>query len=501
MAGKGRIDQKSVEFDEISELLSYSNRSNEYESEISQLIRSNSYEDEYDCSLFDTAKEEQFVRKLDFFLLSWGCVSYCIKNIDASNYKNAYVSGMKEDLNMVGNQYNLLGTFFTIGYAISAIPCQMTMSRVKASYFMGSCELLWGICTCLCAFPTTARGLYPLRFLIGIFEASSWSGMMVIFFNYYNNEELGFRAGVLGASAFVGQIFTLFLQAAIYNRFGNSQFKSWQWLFIINGIMTIAVSIVGFYFLPDTPANGGARWMNRSEIKIALRRVEKLGRVTVRRFELNQFFKAFSDHKVYYLLLAYMPWDLGLNVTSYITLWLKSIVKEDKSPRYTVQQVNLIPIIGFIIAATSMVVITKFADITQKKIHVMVFQQVCGIFGCTILSIWPSSLYLKFAGFFIMYSVQSTGAIIMSLVPEIWAKEPEIRAVITAIIVVLDYATNSWLPLVIFPAETAPIYKYGYKVSLALETASLVGCLVFYYHIYSKLNPNPRLACQLSAIA
>lgn len=35
---------------------------------------------------------------------------------------NAYVSGMKEDLNFQGNEYNLLQTFFTCGYLVGQIP-------------------------------------------------------------------------------------------------------------------------------------------------------------------------------------------------------------------------------------------------------------------------------------------------------------------------------------------------------------------------------------------
>lgn len=446
---------------------------------------------------YDTDEERAFVRKLDFFLLSWGCLSYCIKNIDLSNYKNAYVSGMKEDLNMYGNEYNLLGTFFTIGYAVAAIPCQLVMSRVKAAYFMSSCELAWGICTLLCAVPqNSAVGLYPLRFFIGAFEASSWSGMMVIFFNYYNNKELAFRAGLLGASAFVGQIITSFLQAAIYNNLGNHQVKSWQWLFIINGIMTVVVAVAGYFFVPDTPANGGARWMTKQEVAIALKRVHDQGRVTQRRFEFKQFLLAFTDKKLYYLLFAYMPWDLGLSATSYITLWLKAEENSDGSSRFTVREVNLIPTGGFLLGAISMVVITKTADITQKRIHLLVFQQVCGVIGCTILAIWPSQIALKFFGFFIMYIVQSTGAIIMSFVPEIWAKKPERRAVVTAIIVVLDFSTNSWLPLLIWPAKEAPNYHYGYKVNLGFEIASLVGCLLFYFHVYKKLKAANALESQ-----
>lgn len=446
---------------------------------------------------YETEEERKFVRKLDFYLLSWACIAYMIKNVDQSNYKNAYVSGMKEDLNMTGNQYNLLGTFFTIGYAVAAIPFQLVMTKIKPSYLLGGCELLYGIFTCLCAIPQdNVKFLYACRFFIGAFESCSWSGVMYVFFNYYNNRELGFRAGLLGASAFIGQIITLFMQAAIYNNLGDHKIKSWQYLFLINGLMTAFVALFSLYLLPDSPANGGAVWMSKREVGIALKRVNDLGRVTQRRFRFKEFLKTFKDKHFYLLLLAYMPWDLGLNATSYITLWLKSVENPDHSAKYSVRQVNLIPIGGYVIGAISMIVITKFADVTQKRIHALVFQQTCGIIGCIVLSIWPSSLGLKYFGFFIMYIVQSTGAILMSFVPEIWAKNPERRAVITAIIVILDFSTNSWLPLLIWPAKEAPNYKYGYKFNLAFEVTSFIGCNVFYFYVYKRLKDSNELESQ-----
>ncbi|KAL3297290.1 pantothenate transporter liz1 [Colletotrichum asianum] len=42
---------------------------------------------------------------------------------------NAYISGMKEDLNFEGNQYNLLLTFFTCGYLVGQVPSQFLLTR------------------------------------------------------------------------------------------------------------------------------------------------------------------------------------------------------------------------------------------------------------------------------------------------------------------------------------------------------------------------------------
>lgn len=89
----------------------------------------------------------RFLLKLDFFLMSWAFCAYLMKMIDTSNYKTAYVSGMKEDLNFMGNELNWLDSWFRIGYAIFLIPSQLILSSVPANWWLPFAEIMWGILT------------------------------------------------------------------------------------------------------------------------------------------------------------------------------------------------------------------------------------------------------------------------------------------------------------------------------------------------------------------
>ena len=46
-----------------------------------------------------------------------------VPQIDTSNITNAFVSGMKEDLNLYGNQYNYIIVAWTVGYIIGQWVC------------------------------------------------------------------------------------------------------------------------------------------------------------------------------------------------------------------------------------------------------------------------------------------------------------------------------------------------------------------------------------------
>ncbi|EUC40603.1 hypothetical protein COCMIDRAFT_108379, partial [Bipolaris oryzae ATCC 44560] len=55
----------------------------------------------------------------DIFVLSWVTFGYYIRLLDSGDITNAYVYGMKEDVNFHGNQYNLLSTFFHLWIPVS----------------------------------------------------------------------------------------------------------------------------------------------------------------------------------------------------------------------------------------------------------------------------------------------------------------------------------------------------------------------------------------------
>lgn len=77
----------------------------------------------YIWDTFDKSPEERrFLAKLDAVLLTFASLGYFIKYLDQINVNNAFVSGMKEDLGLYGNQLNYMTTCWTVGYVLGEIP-------------------------------------------------------------------------------------------------------------------------------------------------------------------------------------------------------------------------------------------------------------------------------------------------------------------------------------------------------------------------------------------
>jgi ACS family pantothenate transporter-like MFS transporter len=78
--------------------------------------------------------ERRFLFKLDAVLLSLASFAFFIKYLDQVNINNAFVSGMREDLQLFGNELNYMQTAWTIGYIIGEIPRCVGRSRPKVPF-------------------------------------------------------------------------------------------------------------------------------------------------------------------------------------------------------------------------------------------------------------------------------------------------------------------------------------------------------------------------------
>ena len=77
-------------------------------------------------------EEARFIQRLDVSVLLILSLGYFIKNLDQTNISNAYVSGMKEELEMNANQLNLIDVAWTTGYVVGQIPSQVMIAITAA---------------------------------------------------------------------------------------------------------------------------------------------------------------------------------------------------------------------------------------------------------------------------------------------------------------------------------------------------------------------------------
>lgn len=124
--------------------------------------------------------ERRLVRKLDCFILVYCCAAYFFNYCDRAAFANAYVSGLKESLNLGGNQYSILLSMFTAGSCVGQIPHALIIQKIAPRFWLPFTLIVWSGLTMCSAACTTYVQLCVVRFLQGFFESSLYSGTIYI---------------------------------------------------------------------------------------------------------------------------------------------------------------------------------------------------------------------------------------------------------------------------------------------------------------------------------
>lgn len=169
-----------------------------------------------------SAEEKRLIFKLDWFLLSYSCLCFFIKWLDGNNVTNAYSSGMSEELGFgPGNELSWMNTYFTIGTLVGASFANLIITVVPPRIWLPSCLMTWSLFVLFLYKCNTAAQFYALRFCIGLFESAAWPGITYTLGCWYRKSELARRSALFVISGVLGQMFSGYLQAALYTGMGG----------------------------------------------------------------------------------------------------------------------------------------------------------------------------------------------------------------------------------------------------------------------------------------
>ncbi|KAJ6160910.1 MFS general substrate transporter, partial [Penicillium chermesinum] len=267
------------------------------------------------------AEERKLLFKLDISILVFACLCFFVKYLDQTNISNAYTSGLKEDFQLNGDQLNYFNVCYYTAYVVFQVPGLLLMSRPRlARWLLPTLEVLWGICTFGQSRVTNVNQLYALRFLVGMFEAPVFAGTHFILGSWYSGSELFKRAGV----------------CSVYQPLGVGGMPGWRWLFIIDGIFTLPVALIGFLIFPGIPDSPRPFYLTANDIALAKERVRlaKIRRPT--KLGLDVFTRSLKRWHIWVFITCYACMIISSYPASYMNLWLKA-------EGYSVEKINQLP--------------------------------------------------------------------------------------------------------------------------------------------------------------
>ncbi|CAG8376823.1 unnamed protein product [Penicillium salamii] len=418
----------------------------------------------------DTPAERRLILKLDGLIIVFVFLAYWAKVLDSSATSTAYVSGMKEDLNLYGNQLNYLQTVYMVGFITMQIPLTLLMTRCPVNYFLPAADLLWGVFTLAQYKASNVTQLYALRFFVGALGGFFFPAVQWYLGSWYKSSELSRRGAIFFIASQVGSMSSGYIQAGAYARLdGRYGIEGWRWLYIICFACTIPIALLGLCLLPSTPDTCTSRFLTADEIKLAQERMASENR------EARQ---PFTRAKVWQILKGWRLWILvtfafffsqadGVSSNSGLSLWLKA-------EGYSVEGINTITTVSPAVTIVASVVCAVFSDIYDAKASLIAVTALLNIFACIVLAIWNVPVGLKFFAFFLSGTADGIAAIIYAWANEICSHSAEERAIVISAMNTIGNTFGAWIPLFVWKTVDAPRYLIGYNWTIALDVCMLV---------------------------
>ncbi|CCH44170.1 putative transporter SEO1 [Wickerhamomyces ciferrii] len=242
-----------------------------------------------------SSEEKKLITKLDILITFVAFLGYWSKSLSQSNLNNAYVSGMKEDIGMKGNDLIDTQVLFSAANIIFELPFIFTLPRINPTYMLFGAELFWSVFTLTLSTVKNPAALKGMRFLVGAGEGLFFPMYHYIFANFYKPTEIQRRTGTYYFGLYLGTLTSGLLQSAIFNALdGVNNISGWRYMFLIDGVIAFTITLITLFCVPGTPFKCYSIWLTDDEIKLARKRMRENGTD-----EKPPTTKQFFDPKVY----------------------------------------------------------------------------------------------------------------------------------------------------------------------------------------------------------
>jgi MFS family permease len=225
----------------------------------------------------------------------------------------------------------------------------------------------------------------------------------------------------------------------LQNMNGVNGWHGWQWMFLVEGLPSVALGFVVFFMLADSPAQ--AKWLTAAERQVVQQSLAaEQAPATGHGLGLKQVFR---DPKVY--LLCFMSFTVLAGVY-FMSFWVPTMIAETGISDLTT--VGLYSVIPNLIGAVAMILYGRHSDRRQERRWHFALAVLVGAAGMLALSVYAKSLPL------LLLTLTIGGSAMMSALPIFWAH------------------TTRYLSAEAAPAGIALITSLG---SIAGITPALVG--------------------------
>ncbi|KAI4657037.1 uncharacterized protein J4E79_007652 [Alternaria viburni] len=233
------------------------------------------------ASDYDNTAVRALVWKQDLRIIPLTAGIYLLCFLDRSNIGNAKTlnanagESLLQEANMTNYQYTIALMVFLVAYAVFEVPSNYFLKKLKPSRWIAFLMFGWGACTIGLGGANNYATVTAVRFLLGMFEAGLFPGLVYYLTFWYRAQERSMRVAIILASATLAGAFGGAIAYGVGHMKQVQGLSAWRWLFILEGIPSCVSSVAVWLFLPDYPEE--ASWLSTSDRALAVARLEKEG--------------------------------------------------------------------------------------------------------------------------------------------------------------------------------------------------------------------------------
>ncbi|KAK3075392.1 High-affinity nicotinic acid transporter [Teratosphaeriaceae sp. CCFEE 6253] len=390
----------------------------------------------------------------------------CLQVIAGSNIGNANLTGFSKDLNLAGNQYGAAVSVVYATYVLFEPLWNILLKILTPKLLMtGSC-LAWSALTIGTAFVQTFSQLIGVRVLLGAAEAAIIPCVFLYITMSYNRDEYAVRHTYIFTFSAVSGAFGGLLAFGL-TRLQTAGLHGWQWMYIVEGIISFCLAPITFLWLPNSVAE--ARWLKQSEKDLLAKRLHRNRGAydSKERFSWSEIRRCLKDPKLYVQAISHF----GIDTTLYaITTFQPKIIQGLGFTSTINAQLLTVPV--YAVGAISYLIIGWLSDKTKLRSPFLGGVLCSCLVGYIILAVPSSSVGARyFAVFCVAIGVYASTSLNI-----VWASCNHAgyfkRAFATGMIQLVGNSAGAAIGF-IFKAQSAPRYLEGIHFAIGMTLMSI----------------------------
>jgi len=212
-------------------------------------------------------------RKISWRLLPLLMLCYAVAYLDRVNVSYAKLQ-MGADLDFSNQVYAWGAGIFFIGYCLFEVPSNLLLEKIGARKTLLRIMLCWGVTAAAGAFVREPAEFYVIRFLLGVFEAGFFPGVILYLTYWFPSARRARVIAIFASAALMAGVVAGPLCGATLKYLNNyGALSGWQWLLVLQGLPAAVLGIVAWFYLDDKPQD--ARWLSSFEQQMVEQDLER----------------------------------------------------------------------------------------------------------------------------------------------------------------------------------------------------------------------------------